>query len=51
MEKNRHTPQNRTKSSKLDKVLIVDSLQKVAVDRVLLPPDTVFKGYEPVAML
>jgi hypothetical protein len=48
-EKDRQTPQTWTKSSKLDKVHI-DREQKVPVDRGLLPPDAVFKGYESVVV-
>ncbi len=46
-EKDRQTPEARTKGTKLDKIHI-DRKKKVVVDPALLPADAVFKGYESV---
>ena len=48
-ERERHKPQARQKSSKVDQIRI-DREEVLRVERARLPPDAEFKGYEPVVV-
>jgi len=48
-EEERHTPTPRRRGCKVEQI-VIDRTEVCAVDRTILPPDTEFKGYQPVVV-